>query len=321
MTMSDQHPPAVSVILPAFNAEKHLGEAVDSILSQTFTDFELIVVDDGSTDRTLEIVRGNSDYRVTVISNSENLGLAKSLNVGISKARGRYIARQDADDISLPERLQKQFDYMEKHPKIAVLGTGRLTLSDDGKIRAYRPPMESPTFEDMLKSSRIIGASVMMRKELIDEVGGYDDFFRQADDYDLWLRVMKKHPVASLREGLYVVRRNRSGISRSQPEQMILYRLLARNRAQGAVDEAMFEQVKKNGIDSYYAALSAKDRAFYHQRAGKRCMNYARNIEALRHYRRLLKLQGASFKVVGNLLRIKFRLLGKTRDSNREMTS
>ncbi len=108
MNANPGNPPAVSVILPAFNAEKYLGEALDSILSQTFADFELIAVNDGSTDRTLEILRGNSDYRIRIVSNDKNLGLAKSLNEGISKARGRYIARQDADDISLPERLNTQ---------------------------------------------------------------------------------------------------------------------------------------------------------------------------------------------------------------------
>ena len=315
MRTDTQPPPAVSVILPAFNAEKYLGEAVDSILSQTFADFELIVVNDGSTDRTLEILRSNSDYRVQIITNDKNLGLAKSLNVGISKARGRYIARQDADDISLPERLQKQFEYMEKHPEVAVLGTGRQTITGDGKIKVNDPPMKSPTFEDMLKSSRIVGASVMIRKECIDEAGGYDDFFRQADDYDLWLRLTKKYPAANLQDGLYVVRRNTSSLTRQNQktiEAMTLYRLLARNRATGEINEVAFAQIKQNGIESYYEQLSETDKAFYHQRTGKRCMNYAHNSEALKHYRELMRLQGVSLKVVSNMLRLKFRLLGKS---------
>ena len=313
--MNNAKPPTtpLSVILPAFNAEKYLGEAIESILSQTFTDFELIAVDDGSTDRTPDILRANPDHRIRIVSNRSNLGVARSLNNGIAEARGRYIARQDADDISLPERLQKQFDYMEAHPQVAVLGTGRQTMTGGGKTKTNSPPMESPTFEDMLKSSRLVGASVMIRKNRLDETGGYDDFFRQADDYDLWLRLTKKYPAANLQEGLYIVRRNTDSLtrqSRQNIEAMILYHLLARNRATGATDDEAFTQVKKDGIQSYYAQLSAKDKAFFHQRVGKRCMNYALNAGALEHYRRLMKLQGASFKTVGNFLRLKLRLLG-----------
>ena len=304
-----RNPPAVSVILPAFNAEKYLGEAVDSILSQTFADFELIVVNDGSTDRTLEILRDNSDNRIRIVSNDNNLGPAKSMNKGISEARGRYIARQDADDISLPERLQKQFEYMEKHPEVAVLGTGRQTITGSGKIKVNDPPMKSPTFEDMLKSSRIVGPSVMIRKTCLDEVGGYDDFFRQADDYDLWLRLTKKYPAVNLQENVYAIRRNTASLSRGNSNVTMLYRLLARNRAMGTVDDEMFAQIKGNGIESYYKHLSQTDKIFYHQRVAKRCMNYARNAEAMENYRQLMNLQGMSFKALSNMLRLKFRLL------------
>lgn len=240
--------PAVSVILPAFNAEKYLGEAVESILSQTLIDFELIAVNDGSTDRTLQILRGNSDHRIRIISNNQNLGPARSLNKAIAEARGRYIARQDADDISLPERLQKQLDYMDEHPKIAVLGTGRKTITGNGRIKTNSLPMRSPAFEDMLKSTRIVGPSVMIRKTCIDETGGYDDFFRQAEDYDLWLRLTKKYPAANLQKSLYVVRRNIDSLtrqSRQSIEELVLYRLLARNRAMGSINDEGFTQVRR----------------------------------------------------------------------------
>lgn len=122
MPLNTEHLPAVSVILPVLNEEKYVHEAVESILSQTYSDFELIVVDDDSTDGTLEILRHDSDYRVRILSNGRNLGITKSLNAEISAARGRYIARQDVDDVSLPGRLEKQIEYMKKHPQIAVLG-------------------------------------------------------------------------------------------------------------------------------------------------------------------------------------------------------
>ena len=303
--------PAVSVILSAYNAEQYLGEAIESILAQTFTDFELLVVNDGSTDRTADIVRGYADYRVQLVTNPSNLGLAKSLNQGIAVARGRYIARQDADDFSLPERLQKQFDFMERHSQVAVLGTGRRILSSSGPIKSGRMPMASPSFSDMLKSNRIVGASAMIRKKRLDEVGGYDDFFRQADDYELWLRITKKYSVANLPEALYVVRRNQDSLTRSSPGMLTLYFLLARNRVMGVVDDELFAQIKKDGIESYYNRLSKEDKIFYHQRAAKRCMNYDRNADSLKNYRHLMKLQGASFKVVANMLKLQFRLLLK----------
>lgn len=110
----------ISVILPAYNAEKYLQKAIDSILAQTYANFELLVINDGSTDRTEEIVLSYSDPRIRYIKNEENLKLIKTLNKGIDLARGTYIARMDADDISLPDRLEKELDFMEKHPDISA---------------------------------------------------------------------------------------------------------------------------------------------------------------------------------------------------------
>lgn len=112
--------PQISVILPAYNAEKYLREAIDSILAQTYTNFELLVINDGSTDKTEEIILSYSDSRIRYIKNEENLKLIKTLNKGIDLARGKYIARMDADDISLPCRLEKELDFMEKHPDISA---------------------------------------------------------------------------------------------------------------------------------------------------------------------------------------------------------
>ena len=114
--------PKISVVMAVYNGEKYLREAIDSILNQTFKDFEFIIVNDGSTDRTREILESFIDPRIVLI-HQEHMGLTKSLNRGIALAKGKYIARQDADDISMAERLEKQFNFLESHENVALLGT------------------------------------------------------------------------------------------------------------------------------------------------------------------------------------------------------
>ena len=126
--------PTVSVVLPAYNAECFLREAIDSILNQTFRDFELIVINDGSNDRTEDIILSYDDTRIRYVKNETNLKLIKTLNKGIDLARGEYIARMDADDISMPERLEKEVAYLEAHPDVAVVSSFPYNMSMDGKL-------------------------------------------------------------------------------------------------------------------------------------------------------------------------------------------
>ena len=107
--------------MSVYNGAKFLAEAIDSILAQTFTNFEFIIIDDASSDDSLHIINSYKDARIVLIQNNKNIGLTKSLNIGIAKAKGKYIARMDADDISMPKRLEKQFDFMEEHPRICFL--------------------------------------------------------------------------------------------------------------------------------------------------------------------------------------------------------
>ena len=116
--------PKLSVIMPAYNAEKYIGEAIESILNQTFTDFEFIIIDDGSSDHTADIIKGFHDERIRFIQNEKNSGVANTLNKGLELSQGEYIARMDADDISLPARFEKQVAFMEANPDVAVVGCG-----------------------------------------------------------------------------------------------------------------------------------------------------------------------------------------------------
>src|SRR3989344_5781814 len=122
--MEKNHFCKISVLMPAYNARKYIGEAIESILNQTFKDFEFIIINDCSTDKTKKIIEeyANKDARIKLINNATNLGLTKSLNIGLKEARGEYVARLDADDVALPERLEKQYEFMEKNKETTLVG-------------------------------------------------------------------------------------------------------------------------------------------------------------------------------------------------------
>jgi glycosyltransferase involved in cell wall biosynthesis len=133
----------ISVVMTAYNSERYIGPAIESILNQTFHDFEFIIVDDGSSDETDKIVRSYNDKRIVYTKNEKNLGQTKSLNIGIKLSRGKYIARMDADDISHSRRLQTQFDYLEKHNDVSILGSWAEYIDyNNKKIRNFKTPTD-----------------------------------------------------------------------------------------------------------------------------------------------------------------------------------
>jgi len=145
--------PKVTVLMPVYNGERYLNEAVDSILGQTFTDFEFLIIDDASTDKTPEILRSYDDPRIRVVTNEENLGLSKSLNKGLALARGEFIARMDADDVSYPYRLQVQHEFMTQHPGAGVIGSWAEYIDRKGEIvHRYRAPIFPEETTDDLDS-------------------------------------------------------------------------------------------------------------------------------------------------------------------------
>lgn len=194
--------PLATVLLPTFNSELHVEEAVLSILRQTFDDFELVVVDDGSTDRTPEIVSSFGDPRVRVERFARNRGISHALNHGIALSASRYIVRMDADDVSVPHRLATQVAYMEAHPDVGVCGTHMAGFGDYECIFAY------PTGHDELKVSLLsynaIGhPSVVLRRAALAADGlRYRDRYRHAEDYDLWVRCAQRCRIANLPEPL-----------------------------------------------------------------------------------------------------------------------
>lgn len=198
--------PKVSVLMPVYNGERYLREAIESILGQRFTKFELLIIDDGSTDRSWEIIRSYDDPRIRLIKNVKNIGLIKTLNSGLALARGEYLARQDQDDISHPARLEKQLAYLNSHPEIALIGTKVNPIDWRGrKIKAYGYCIVSGELAIRWYSmfnSPFAHPSVMMRTEIVRDMGGYDERFPACEDYDLFSRIIAEHGATNLEEAL-----------------------------------------------------------------------------------------------------------------------
>ena len=202
--------------MSVYNGAKFLAEAIDSILAQTFTDFEFIIIDDASTDDSLQVINSYKDARIIVVQNTKNLGLTKSLNIGIAKAKGKYIARMDSDDISLPKRLEKQFGFMEEHLEFAFCGTRAKTINDVGKeISFFKPPTDSSKILALLLFKNCFyHSSLIIRTEKLLQVSGYNENYKYAQDYRLYLELFKnKCYGTNLKEQLLVYRVLNSNIS------------------------------------------------------------------------------------------------------------
>ncbi len=187
--------PKVSVLMSVFNCQDYVGQAIESILSQTFKDFEFIIIDDGSKDKTKDILLAwaEKDPRIKVVANPENIGLTKSLNKAIKMAQGEYLARQDADDVSLPERLEKQVDFLDNHQSVKLLGTFGYAIDKEGRIlkKEILPTSSRRIKRALIKMNPFFHTSVMIRKEILDRVGGYNEKFLVVQDYELWFRILR----------------------------------------------------------------------------------------------------------------------------------
>lgn len=208
--------PKVSVIMGVYNVgdKKFLQEAVNSVLAQSFTDFEFIICDDGSKDSTLDIVYElvNNDSRCKIIKNDKNMGLASTLNKCIEIAKGEYIARMDADDRSLVNRFEKQVEYLERNPDVAVIGTQAYIINNDGIRYKEFKRKRSVSLLDTVKNSNIIHPSSMIRRKVLNEVGNYtvSKLTTRAEDYDLWCKIASKgYKIENLEEFLFEYREDK----------------------------------------------------------------------------------------------------------------
>lgn len=227
--------PKVTILMSVYNGEKYLGEAIDGILNQTFKDFEFLIINDGSTDSTAEILQSYQDPRIKIINNEKNMGLTKSLNKGLKIAKGEYIARQDGDDVSLPTRLEEQISFLDKNKEVGLLGTAWYIIDENSQeIRISKPTDGKYVVHFMCHGTALI------RKDCLKKVGLYREVFEYAQDYDLWLRIADEFEVRNIRKPLYKRRVHDVSISLNKKMQQDLYASLAIE---------MMEERRKTGKD------------------------------------------------------------------------
>lgn len=230
----------VSVIMPAYNVEKYVSEAMESILNQTYQDFEFLIFNDGSTDRTADVIEAFEDTRIKFFNYKQNSGYVKHLNYGIEIAEGKYIARMDADDISHPDRLRKQIDFMEANPEVGVCGGYYETIGDSSDI------LEVPSEDDDLKIYLLFDSAfghptVIMRTNVLrDYKLFYDNDFMPAEDYKMWVELSRVSKLANLNEILLYYRLHEGQISNHKKQ-------VQSDRVQ-AVRELQVEYLLSNGL-------------------------------------------------------------------------
>ena len=227
--------PIVSVVMCVFNGELFVGEAVESILGQSFNEFEFIIINDGSTDSTDSILDyyQRKDPRI-IICHQENRGLVDSLNRGCSLSRGKYIARMDADDIAINNRLLWQVDFLDEHPEVGVIGGAIEVINTVGQsLVTHRYPVKDSEIKKGLihGDCPLVHPTVLMRKAVFTEVGGYRKVFVDAEDFDLWLRVAERWKLANLKQVVLKYRRHPDQVSVKKFKRQALSNLAARAAA------------------------------------------------------------------------------------------
>ena len=229
--------PTVTVLMCVYNGERYLREAIKSVLSQTFTDFEFLIVDDASTDSTWEILQEyeTRDPRIRLVRNPNNIGLTKSLNKGLEAARGQYIARMDADDISLAERLEKQINFLEDNLDVGGIGSAVRPIGSSGEIGDVWTFPEKHSF---IKWSLcffynpIVHPTVMVRRNILRQVGGYNEEMTVSQDYELWSRLVHLTDLANLPDVLLMLRKHEANITskhiqeQQQNSALIAYKMI-----------------------------------------------------------------------------------------------
>ena len=210
--------PRVTVLMSAYNAEQFVGEAVESVLGQTFDDFEFLIFEDKSRDMTLQVLRSYADRRIRLVENRENRGLTKNLVTGMEMARGEFVARMDADDVCMPERLAAQVGHMDQHPDISVLGSAVTFFTEAGKQFVAHQPLEHEEIKCALfYGFSMLHPTVMSRRADLERHGlNYDPAFPVSQDHDLWTRAIREVHFANLHDSLVQMREHEGKIGRTR---------------------------------------------------------------------------------------------------------
>lgn len=223
----------VTVLMSVYNEEKYLREAIDSILNQTFENFEFLIINDGSTDFSRDIILSYDDPRIRLLDNEKNMGLTRSLNKGLTLAKGEYIARMDADDISTPDRLEKQITYMDTHPEKALLGGSAIVIDSKGNtMTRWHHPAEPELLRWLLLfDNPFIHSAAMLRSTVLQKNRlNYDYTLSHAQDYDLWQKICQFSSVANLADVVIYRREHQENISARNSQEQKKTRLMVINR-------------------------------------------------------------------------------------------
>lgn len=262
--------PAITVLMPAYNAGNYIGQAIRSVLRQSFADFELLIVDDGSTDNTAKIVRSFKDPRIVLVQ-QENKGVAAALNIGLKHARAHYIARFDADDVCYPERLKIQYDFITTHPEYSIIGSAADYMDAENNHIFTQHPVAHLNEEIQELSYTVcpfIHSSVFYKKEVVLEHGAYSENAYTYEDHFLWVNILKDTKACNLSQPLLKVRLNPDSVTidekwRTRKFKEIKYTSL-KNRV---INEADGAELKRIAIEqslpkikegSYYALCGKK---------------------------------------------------------------
>lgn len=205
----------ISVIMPVYNNAKYLAESIDSVLDQTYDDFEFIILNDASTEPVEDIIKSYDDSRIVYLENKENIGLTKSLNICLDAAKGDIIARQDSDDIALPERFEKELPLFEGN--VGLVSSYAYRFNEGGKISDPWLSKEVQYSDKKIKryikaSNCIVGPSAMFTRKVFEHVGYYDEKIYLAQDYNYWIRILEYYDVRICREVLYGLRAHKQSV-------------------------------------------------------------------------------------------------------------
>ena len=243
--------PTVSVLMPAYNVALYIEEAIDSILSQTFTDYEFLICDDASTDNTLGIASSYSDSRIRILKNEKNQGIANSRNRLLKEAKGKYLAWLDADDVAYKDRLMEQVNFMEKNSNIYILATYvHFDYIASGNMEEYTPFAISPeeVIFYLLFRNCVATSSVMMRNSI---EYNYFENFSPAEDYECWLRIAQKYPITLIPKFLVKIKIYANSTSHRQRErQLSSVKLLAKRQLE------YYDLASENNIEAVYSLMS-----------------------------------------------------------------
>ena len=241
--------PRVSIVMPVRNANVFLRFALESLNKQSYRNLELIIIDDASTDQTAQVLKKYCNIFLTFKKNKTKQGVAASLNRGLKIAKGKYLARMDADDIALPHRLKKQVDYLETHQEVGVVGSWVELINEQGmKVATKKTPVTDAAIRRRVwYSNPLVHPAVMMRSDLYRRFGGYDERLEGAEDYDLWLRYLQFTKAINIPEPLLKYRLHPGGISYSESDRLNL-----------AYARAQLKSIREYGYPAWYIMFAFK---------------------------------------------------------------